>query len=79
MYEFLNSVTCSQIKHLNVVHTCNPSKAAVGHVAGCSLQIVFINQLQLVLVTMLYIPSSGCTHKDQQSLYAGFECESHLI
>lgn len=54
----------------NVARTCNPSEAAVRHVAGRSPQIVFVNQLQLVLVTVLYIPSSACMCKDQKSLFS---------
>ena len=49
----------------NVSCTCNASKGAVGHVAGCSLQIVLINQLKLVLVTVLHVPRSPCIYSDQ--------------
>lgn len=47
------------------MYTCDSSKGAICHVAGCSLQVVFVNQLKLVLVTVLHVPRSACMHTDR--------------
>lgn len=36
-------------------HTFNSSKGAMRHVASCSLQIMFIHQFNLVVVSMFHI------------------------
>lgn len=51
--------------------TCDPSKGAICHVAGCSLQVVFINQLKLVLVAVFHVPSSAYMHTDMRKKSLG--------
>lgn len=49
------------------IPTCDPPEGAVGHVAGRPLQVVFVDQLELVLVTVLHVPRGACKHTRQES------------
>lgn len=48
------------------VHTWEPAKGAVRHAAGCPLQVVLVQQLQLVLVAVFYVPSRAWTNRAER-------------